>query len=397
VTGPSGPTGPTGASSTVTGPTGPTGPTGASSTVTGPTGPTGSTGAASTVTGSTGPTGPGTMAIGGTVTGGTAGSVLFVAPGPVLAQDNPAFFWNDTEKVLLITQSAADPADGTGAITLQNTLSTSLVQITWRDNTGAFRNALGFSNSAGAMYFDTAPSTPIQFIMGEGVATHVFTADGAIQVGASSAAVGAANTGALAYTTTGQKLQVSANGAAYLDIALLAAPLTAGSIPFSDGSGHLEQDNPNLFWDNTNFRLGIGTNTPAQALDIRITGGSKSAVMTVENKSVDGFSDILFNSNTEAFQGAVGYANASVTVFTNLATHLFLASNDTSGPGPDWVFGNSTTNQFQFGMTTGSAFEQFADGASAAVSDPSTCRLRWNNGTGKLQISKSGAAYIDII
>ena len=36
------------------------------------------------------------MAIGDPVVGGTLGSVLFVGAGPVLAQDNAKFFWDDT-------------------------------------------------------------------------------------------------------------------------------------------------------------------------------------------------------------------------------------------------------------------------------------------------------------
>jgi hypothetical protein len=45
---------------------------------------------------------------------------------------------------------------------------------------------------------------------------------------------------------------------------------TTGSIPFASGTS-LIQDNANLFWDNTNKRLGIGTNTPAWPLDILST------------------------------------------------------------------------------------------------------------------------------
>ena len=42
---------------------------------------------------------------------------------------------------------------------------------------------------------------------------------------------------------------------------------TAGSILFSTGT-KLQQNNANLFWDNTNNRLGVGTNTPATALTV---------------------------------------------------------------------------------------------------------------------------------
>lgn len=45
---------------------------------------------------------------------------------------------------------------------------------------------------------------------------------------------------------------------------------TAGSLIFSDGT-NLAQNNANLFWDNTNNRLGIGTNNPTSKLNI--TGG----------------------------------------------------------------------------------------------------------------------------
>lgn len=44
--------------------------------------------------------GGGSMSIGGTVTSGTTGSVLFVGSGPVLAQDNANFFWDDSNNRL---------------------------------------------------------------------------------------------------------------------------------------------------------------------------------------------------------------------------------------------------------------------------------------------------------
>jgi len=46
--------------------------------------------------------------------------------------------------------------------------------------------------------------------------------------------------------------------------------LTAGSVLFSNGTT-IAQDNANFFWDDTNNRLGIGTNAPAYGLDINST------------------------------------------------------------------------------------------------------------------------------
>lgn len=42
---------------------------------------------------------------------------------------------------------------------------------------------------------------------------------------------------------------------------------TQGSVLFAGASGVYSQNNSQLFWDNTNFRLGIGTATPAAELD----------------------------------------------------------------------------------------------------------------------------------
>ena len=46
-----------------------------------------------------------------------------------------------------------------------------------------------------------------------------------------------------------------------------ASSLTAGSILFSNGTS-ISQNNSNLFWDNTNNRLGIGTSSPASTLSV---------------------------------------------------------------------------------------------------------------------------------
>jgi hypothetical protein len=43
---------------------------------------------------------------------------------------------------------------------------------------------------------------------------------------------------------------------------------TTGSVLFSNGTSII-QDNSNLFWDDTNNRLGIGTSSPNQAFDVR--------------------------------------------------------------------------------------------------------------------------------
>lgn len=48
----------------------------------------------------------------------------------------------------------------------------------------------------------------------------------------------------------------------------ITTALTTGSVGFIGASGALLQDNANFFWDDTNNRLGIGTNTPTTAIDV---------------------------------------------------------------------------------------------------------------------------------
>lgn len=69
---------------------------------------------------------PGTSggaSIGGTVTGGTTGSVLFIGAAAALAQDNANFFWNDTNNRLGIGNNApAQALDITGNIALSGAI-----------------------------------------------------------------------------------------------------------------------------------------------------------------------------------------------------------------------------------------------------------------------------------
>lgn len=46
------------------------------------------------------------------------------------------------------------------------------------------------------------------------------------------------------------------------------SPLTTGSVLFSGASGLVSQNNSNLFWDNSNLRLGVGTPSPITQLHV---------------------------------------------------------------------------------------------------------------------------------
>jgi hypothetical protein len=70
----------------------------------------------------------------------------------------------------------------------------------------------------------------------------------------------------------------------------ITTALTSGSVPFIGASGALTQDNSNLFFDDTNNRLGIATATPTTALDVFGSGIIGRLNATSTNNSFIGFS-----------------------------------------------------------------------------------------------------------
>lgn len=60
---------------------------------------------------------------------------------------------------------------------------------------------------------------------------------------------------------------------------------TSGSVVFSGTGGTYTQDNANLFFDDTNNRLGVGTASPASTMDIN--GGAAQNVVAVSASAVD--------------------------------------------------------------------------------------------------------------
>jgi hypothetical protein len=94
------------------------------------------------------------MAIGGAITGATAGSALFAGTGGVLAQDNANFFWDNTNKRLGIgTSTTGNPLTGlelrnyTAATSIlnQNAPSIRILGNVWSTGSGGASNERGWT------------------------------------------------------------------------------------------------------------------------------------------------------------------------------------------------------------------------------------------------------------
>ena len=96
------------------------------------------------------------------------------------------------------------------------------------------------------------------------------------------------------------------------NIEITASPAgVAGAIQFSDGSA-FASDAANLFWDDTNNRLGIGTNTPTATTHIKGSGSTSATTsLLVQNSSgntaVQVYDDGKVNINQLVFGGSNGY------------------------------------------------------------------------------------------
>jgi ethanolamine utilization microcompartment shell protein EutS len=73
-------------------------------------------------------------------------------------------------------------------------------------------------------------------------------------------------------------------GTSTISNSLSLSYLTSGSVLFAGSGGTISQNNSKLFWDNTNFRLGIGTSSPAGIL--HVATGTVNALVVDNNGNV---------------------------------------------------------------------------------------------------------------
>jgi uncharacterized protein (TIGR02145 family) len=82
---------------------------------------------------------------------------------------------------------------------------------------------------------------------------------------------------------------------------------TAGSIPFFTTGGSLNQNNANLFWDNTNIRLGVGTSSPSNALEVNGSGFFSVNLTTSSTTATSTFAgNMLVSGTTDLTSSIIG-------------------------------------------------------------------------------------------
>ncbi len=125
---------------------------------------------------------------------------------------------------------------------------------------------------------------------------------------------------------------------------------TTGSILFSSGAS-ISQDNTNLFWDNNNKRLGVGTNSPTVLLDV--AGEVKATKVTTNTISATGTNQSLSLSATGT--GKVLIGGDSIVVASK--------SSEPSSPKAGQIYFDTTLGKFR--GYNGIAWTNFATEATA--------------------------------
>jgi len=87
--------------------------------------------------------------------------------------------------------------------------------------------------------------------------------------------------------------------------------ITPGSIPFGGSNNCLTQDNANLFWDDANNRLGLGTNTPNSTLQVN---GSLAFQYTSTAVSITTSGDTIIGVTDTSVARTITLASADAVV-----------------------------------------------------------------------------------
>ena len=210
------------------------------------------------------------------------------------------------------------------------------------------------SGTAGQLAYYAATGTAVSGLtLGTGVSTALGlaanTAGGLVVPAAALAAnalvIGGGSGTGPSTTTTGTgvitALGIATNGVG--GIATTAAAFTAGSVVFSNGT-QLQQDNANLFWDDTNNRLGLGTATPATQLYVSKNAasaisalGNSTGTVTLDMSTANNFSMTLTGNVTLANPTNLTAGQSGVIYITQDAT-----GSRTMAFGANWDFPGAT-------------------------------------------------------
>jgi hypothetical protein len=283
--------------------------------------------------------------------GGATGQVTYFSSASVIAGNNN-LFWDITNSRLGInTATPGVPLDvhGAGSILQINGTGTNNGFQVFQ-NAGTTKWRVGNNYSAGTNYFsiyDFANSVETLKITPGATNAILFTgnltATSLIKLGGTSSqylmADGSVTTGSMAIGGT-------------------ITSATAGSVLFAGTSGVLAQKNANFFWDNTNNRLGINTNSPVFDLETYGDIAIRQTTNVVSRLAIINQTASAANATTE-----IQMTTNSGQLFVGKKSPTFVTSGMLSAS--DSYFSNPNTGDIV--LTNGFATGKIRFGAGAAT------------------------------
>lgn len=245
-----------------------------------------------------------------------------------------------------------------------------------------------------------------------------------IQAGQASATCGSSIVGAIRYNTTSNTLQIC-NSVGWVSLSsgtstgTAAAAGSTGAVQFNNANA-LAADTSNLFWDDTNNRLGVGTSSPVGAVDIsasealRLTKQGGSANSPVLSWFRDGtrqayigwgipgtnFQLAVENNNRFDVIASTTYVAGNVGIGTHNPLGGLQVSATTvhlGGTGPSIIEmgGNSVGNQYSFIDLTGDdTYTDFGLRIIRNNTGPNTTSAITARGTGGLYLQTTDAGIL---
>jgi hypothetical protein len=168
-------------------------------------------------------------------------------------------------------------------------------------------------------------------------------------------------------------------GSVYVEISASAATgLTIGTTPIAsgttgrvlfEGTGNVLQESANLFWDNTNNRLGIGTSIPISPIHILSPIGQQSTITlrTLDNTTSGGYTGINCFDNLDNLAFSFAYGNSgsllpnSAIIGTRTATGVM---SFVTGPSATVRATLFSTGNFAINTTTDAGFKLDVNGTA---------------------------------
>lgn len=333
----------------------------------------------------------------------TPGSIIFANGSGALAQDNANFFFDDTNNRLGVgTNTPTTDLDIVrsgatfAAVRVLNASGSATAGSQFFASNGTTAISVGVTGTAYAAggvlpnlgsatsFLLTALTSSTLYIGSTGIIT--------IQTGATQAervrilATGEVQLSSLAAgglvkaaVTTGQ-LSLAVAGTDYL---APSGALTPGSVLFASPSGQVTQDNPNLFWDDTNNRLGVGTTTPTRDIQASRGGSDFTSIFSTYTGSA--------TTGGASFSASAGSAGAQMGVTSS--AYVALPTLPNLGAGQAYVV-SAAGGSLYVGGYTGISFQTGTPNQAARLNILSTGELQASSLAG---ISGGGVVVASLV